>query len=46
MKRTNISMIKIRHTIDELGYDTCDGDSGNPLMRFTAFGWVAEGIVR
>lgn len=28
-----------------IGYDTCDGDSGNPLMRLTAYGWIAEGIV-
>lgn len=27
------------------GYDTCDGDSGNPLMKFTAHGWVVHGIV-
>lgn len=25
--------------------DTCDGDSGNPLMKLTAFGWIVEGIV-
>ncbi|XP_031631323.1 serine protease 7-like [Contarinia nasturtii] len=27
------------------GYDTCDGDSGNPLMKISSTGWVAEGIV-
>lgn len=27
------------------GYDTCDGDSGNPLMRIAVDAWVVEGIV-
>lgn len=27
------------------GQDTCDGDSGNPLMRVTPEAWVLEGIV-
>lgn len=27
------------------GYDTCDGDSGNPLMKITANSWIVEGIV-
>lgn len=27
------------------GMDTCDGDSGNPLMKISTSGWVAEGIV-
>lgn len=25
--------------------DTCDGDSGNSLMRFASNAWVVEGIV-
>lgn len=33
------------YIFDHIGYDTCDGDSGNPLMRLTAYGWIAEGIV-
>lgn len=27
------------------GYDTCDGDSGNPLMKIATNGWVVEGVV-
>lgn len=27
------------------GRDTCDGDSGNPLMKIAANLWVVEGIV-
>lgn len=27
------------------GYDTCDGDSGNPLMKIATNTWVVEGIV-
>lgn len=27
------------------GRDTCDGDSGNPLMKIAANAWVVEGIV-
>lgn len=25
--------------------DTCDGDSGNPLMKVASSGWIVEGIV-
>lgn len=27
------------------GADTCDGDSGNPLMKITTSGYVVEGVV-
>ncbi|XP_055324477.1 serine protease 7 [Sitodiplosis mosellana] len=27
------------------GFDTCDGDSGNPLMKVLASGWVVEALV-
>lgn len=27
------------------GFDTCDGDSGNPLMKVLPTGWVVEAIV-
>lgn len=29
----------------QYGQDTCDGDSGNPLMRTSNNYWVVEGIV-
>lgn len=27
------------------GSDTCDGDSGNPLMKIASSGFVVEGVV-
>lgn len=27
------------------GFDTCDGDSGNPLMKIVQSGWVVEALV-
>lgn len=27
------------------GYDTCDGDSGNPLMKASTYAFIVEGVV-